>query len=91
GVLRGAAMLGYPKDGKRTIRDRTIQLHDLLSPAFVWYHQYDEVKNWAQDAGFQNIQETVYSGNNGYPHAVQDVLDKYLLICRPGFGMLARY
>ena len=78
-------------DAPRTLRDRSIQLHDLLGPAFVWYHTFDEARQWAKEAGFQKIQETVYSGDAEHSQNAQNILDKYSLICRPGFGLLARH
>lgn len=90
GILRASALLGKEFDAPRTLRDRAIQLHDLLAPAIVRYHSYEEAKHWAEKAGFGRIEETRYSVSEDAPEEVRRVLQKYETICRPGFGLLAR-
>ncbi len=76
------------EDAPRTLRDRAVQLHDLLSPPFVWYHDFDEARNWARQRGFEHIEQTSYEPN-GDP-TVGPVLEKYRRVCRPGFGILCQ-
>lgn len=74
----------------RNLRDRAIQLHDLLSPAFVHYHSFEEAKGWAWAKGFQSAQKTTYS-DSGHPDGqTSKILQRYQTVCRPGFGMLCR-
>lgn len=80
--------LGLAEDAPRSLRDRAVQLHDLLSPPFVWYHDFDEASAWARQQGFERIERTRYgAGGEG---AVGPILEKYRKICRPGFGILCR-
>lgn len=81
--------LGLYNFGSRTLRDRAIQTHDLLAPTFVWYHSFDEAKQWACDAGFKKIRKTDYkSRQKVLTSGLKQLLKKYRLICRPGFGIL---
>lgn len=83
-------MVGLEEDVPRTIRDRAIQLHDLLSPPFVWYHSFREAREWAIEAGLHEIVQTAYSVDEHAPHELGKVLDRYRRLCRPGFGMWCR-
>lgn len=82
----------------RNLKDRTVQLHDLLVPQFVHYHSFDEARQWAQQGGFQSVTRTRYVEPGWEPNAELDkrrhragaALDKYRTVCRPGFGMLCR-
>ncbi|MFQ5539405.1 MAG: class I SAM-dependent methyltransferase, partial [Candidatus Binatia bacterium] len=83
-------MVGLEEDVPRTIRDRAIQLHDLLSPPFVWYHSFREAREWAIEAGLHEIVQTAYSVDEHAPNELGKVLDRYRRLCRPGFGMWCR-
>jgi hypothetical protein len=82
--------LGAVEDAPRNLKDRAVQLHDLLSPPFVWYHRYEEARDWAVQQGFRDVSRTQYAaGDDGRGH-LGPVLEKYRRICRPGFGILCR-
>ncbi|MFQ5929963.1 MAG: methyltransferase domain-containing protein [Acidobacteriota bacterium] len=83
-------MVGLEADVPRTIRDRAIQLHDLLSPPFVWYHSFEEAREWAMEARFHEIVQTVYSVDEHASDELRKVLASYRRLCRPGFGILCR-
>ncbi|WP_218068189.1 class I SAM-dependent methyltransferase, partial [Candidatus Thiosymbion oneisti] len=85
---RFATLLKTVEYAPRNLRDRAIQLHNLLSPAFVHYHRFEEAKSWAEAKGFQSIPKTTYSD----PRCLHKnhILQQYLTVCRPGFGMLCR-
>jgi SAM-dependent methyltransferase len=85
---RGCTTLGLADYAPRNLKDRAVQLHDLLSPPYVWYHRYDEVARWAAEAGFRTIRRTDYDGNNQQPARLRATLRKYQTVCRPGFGIL---
>lgn len=85
---RVATRCGIVEYAPRNLRDRAVQLHDLLSPRFVHYHSYQEAAQWAHDQGFAQLEETSYHTNNGQSPEVRAILDKYRSVCRPGFGML---
>lgn len=88
---RTVTALGIQDYGPRTLRDRSLQLHDLLAPRYVWYHRFGEAKSWAEQAGFACIEQTDYQPANGAVRPeVKPLLDQYRSICRPGFGMLCR-
>ncbi|MFQ6036289.1 MAG: methyltransferase domain-containing protein [Sedimentisphaerales bacterium] len=88
---RSLTALGMYNYGSRTLRDRAIQTHDLLAPAFVWYHSFNEVKEWACEAGFEQIQQTDYDPRKGNVcSGLKRLLDQYRSICRPGFGILCK-
>lgn len=78
---------GVVEYSSRTFRDRAIQLHDLFSPRFVHYHSFQEAKRWAEDSGFERIENTRYHNDDGQDAELCHVLDKYRGVCRPGFGM----
>ncbi|MFQ5931092.1 MAG: methyltransferase domain-containing protein [Nitrospiraceae bacterium] len=84
GASRLLTALRVVEYAPRTLRDRAIQLHDLLSPAFVHYHSFEEAAKWARSAGFKEVRRTSYeaAGRQG------EILQKYRRVCRPGFGML---
>ena len=82
--------LGVAAQAPRTLRDRAIQLQDLLSPRYVWYHEFDEARRWAIDLGFEQIAETAYEPRGDQPGELRALLNKYRTVCRPGFGMLCR-
>jgi len=88
---RSLTALGMHNYGSRTLRDRAIQTHDLLAPTFVWYHSFDEVKEWACEAGFEEIHQTNYEPTQkALSSGLRQFLDKYRSICRPGFGILCK-
>jgi SAM-dependent methyltransferase len=88
---RAVTAMGIAEYGPRTLRDRAIQNHDLLAPTFVWYHEFDEARRWAEEAGFERIEQTDYNPrDNGLAPGVKKLLDKYRSICRPGFGCLCK-
>jgi SAM-dependent methyltransferase len=72
----------------RNLHDRAVQLHDLLSPAYVWYHTFEETRGWAADSGFRNIEETTYELPAEKGDGRAEILDRYRGVCRPGFGIL---
>ena len=82
--------LGVVEDAPRNLRDRAVQLHDLLSPPFVWYHSFEEARHWAVQQGFRTVTRTPYGVSEDDPNELQEVLHKYRTVCRPGFGMLCR-
>lgn len=82
--------LGVVEDVPRNLRDRALQLHDLLSPPFVWYHSFEEARHWAVQQGFRNVTRTPYVVGGDDPNELQEVLHEYRKVCRPGFGMLCR-
>jgi hypothetical protein len=81
---------GWTEDAPRSLRDRAVQLHDLLSPTYVWYHTFDEARGWAREQGFEDVSETSYRAKVAPDSQVAATLEKYRKICRPGFGMLCR-
>ena len=81
---------GAAEHAPRTLRDRAIQLHDLLSPRYVWYHDFEEARRWAIDLGFEQVAETAYEPRGDQPGELRSLLNKYRTVCRPGFGMLCR-
>lgn len=88
---RSLTALGMCDYGPRTLRDRAIQTHDLLAPTFVRYHDFDEAREWACEAGFEEIQQTDYDPRRkGISSPLKGLLDKYRSICRPGFGILCK-
>ena len=88
---RTVTALGIEKYGRRTLRDRAIQNHDLLAPTFVWYYDFAEAQTWARQAGFETIEQTDYQPqHNGLSPNTQKLLDKYRSICRPGFGIFCK-
>ena len=82
--------LGTVEFAPRNLRDRAVQLHDLLSPPFVWYHSFDQARGWAVQQGFRTVTRTPYSVAADDPEGLQSVLHRYRTVCRPGFGMLCR-
>lgn len=74
----------------RNLRDRAVQLHDLLSPAYVWYHTFEEAKRWAVESGFRRVEKTIYHASERDDDRLARVLDRYRTVCRPGFGVLCR-
>lgn len=89
GISRSLTGLGFCRFGPRTLRDRAIQLHDLLTPAYVWYHSYEEATGWTNGVHFREISETDYDPPAEQVSAqMRNLLDKYRSISRPGFGML---
>lgn len=87
---RACTAVGWTEDAPRSLRDRAVQLHDLLSPAYVWYHTFGEAEGWAREQGFGEISETSYRSNGNHGTGLAATLEKYRRICRPGFGMLCR-
>jgi SAM-dependent methyltransferase len=88
---RAVTALGIAEYGARSLRDRAIQNHDLLTPTFVRYHEFAETRQWAREAGFEQIHQTDYNpADNGLAPDVRKLLDKYRSICRPGFGCLCK-
>lgn len=83
-------LFGADQDVSRSIRDRAIQLHDLLGPTYVWYHSYEEARQWALEAGFRDIRRISYRSADGGAESQETLLEKYRTLCRPGFGMLCR-
>lgn len=79
---------GAHQQTRRNLRDRAVQLHDLLSPSYVWYHTFDEAREWAKDHGFRAVERIEYQPPTEAPQRVRSVLAKYRGVCRPGFGML---
>lgn len=82
--------LGVIEYAPRNLRDRAVQLHDLLSPPFVWYHSFEEARHWAVKHGFRSVRRTSYRVSGDDAHGLDEVLHKYRTVCRPGFGMLCR-
>ena len=82
--------LGVIEDAPRNLRDRAFQLHDLLSPPFVWYHSFEEARHWAVQQGFRSVMRTPYRVSGDDVNGLDEVLHKYRTVCRPGFGMLCR-
>lgn len=82
--------LGVVRYAPRNLHDRAVQLHDLFSPAYVWYHSFDETRNWAVDSGFRNIDETTYELPEDNAASLAGILERYRGVCRPGFGILCR-
>jgi uncharacterized protein YbaR (Trm112 family) len=80
--------LGVVEDAPRDLRDRAVQLHDLLSPPFVWYHSFEEARHWAVQQGFRSVMRTPYRVSGDDVNGLDEVLHKYRTVCRPGFGML---
>jgi SAM-dependent methyltransferase len=89
-AARVCTAVGWTEDAPRSLRDRAVQLHDLLSPTYVWYHTFDEARRWACRQGFDHIAETGYRANKDPDAGLAATLEKYRKICRPGFGMLCR-
>jgi len=85
---RIATQWGAVQYAPRNLRDRAVQLHDLLSPRFVHYHSFEEVQTWANAHDFQRVTKTTYQANGENPATVNAILDKYRTVCRPGFGIL---
>lgn len=89
---RGSTALGLADYAPRNLKDRAVQLHDLLSPPYVWYQRYDEAAGWAARAGFRAVRQTDYDGNghngDGVGDDVRAILHKYQTVSRPGFGIL---
>ncbi|MCF6157418.1 MAG: hypothetical protein E3K32_02365 [wastewater metagenome] len=71
--------------------DRTVILHDLLTPRFVHYHKPEELRSWCTTSGLTNIRQVPYEANGQTCERTKDILAKYRRVCRPGFGLLARY
>ncbi len=91
GVSRVLGAVGLLKDVPRSITDRAVILHDLLSPQYVRYHTTEQCRSWAKQAGLTRIEQTLYrTGGNGDDRR-KEILEKYWRVCRPGFGILARY
>ena len=82
--------LGLVQYAPRNLRDRAVQLHDLLSPPFVWYHSFEEARHWAVQQGFRSVMRTPYHVSGDDLNGLDEVLHKYRTVCRPGFGMLCR-
>jgi SAM-dependent methyltransferase len=89
-AARVCTAAGWTEDAPRSLRDRAIQLHDLLSPTYVRYHTFDEAWGWAREQGFEDVSETSYRANGHTDSEHVATLEKYRKICRPGFGMLCR-
>ena len=87
---RVSTKLGAVEYAPRSLPDRAIQLHDLLSPPFVWYHSFEEAREWARSAGLRQIERTRYDRAAARTEKDADLLQKYRTLCRPGFGMLCR-
>ena len=47
--------LNYRTFEKRTLRENALSIHDTLSPPYRWHHEKEEVIQWFQEAGFENI------------------------------------
>jgi SAM-dependent methyltransferase len=82
--------LGVVQYAPRNLRDRAVQLHDLLSPPFVWYHGFEEARQWAIEQGYRSVTRTPYRVSGADLNGLDEVLDKYRTVCRPGFGILCR-
>ncbi len=89
-VSRLLTRLGVVEHAPRSLRDRAIVLHDLLSPPYVRYHSFSESAGWARRAGFRAVEQTAYAPNDAGRPGPDDVLSKYRTVCRPGFGLLCR-
>ncbi len=89
-VSRLLTRLGLLDYGARTLKDRAVQLHDLFSPPFVWYHTVEEVRHWATAAGFRQVDETEYQPGEEVSETARRTLRQYQSYCRPGFGVLCR-
>ncbi|MFQ5743919.1 MAG: class I SAM-dependent methyltransferase [Acidobacteriota bacterium] len=90
GLSRLFTRFGVVSYAPRTLRDRAIQLHDLLSPRFVWYQDFEEARRWATELGFERVEQTDYTLRSGGPGELRTILQNYRTVCRPGFGMLCR-
>ncbi len=88
---RALTALGLTEHAPRNLRDRAVQMHDLLGPRFVWYHTFDEARDWAAAQEFGRIEQTSYHGSDNGSAAPEAVLAKYRSVCRPGFGMLCQW
>lgn len=85
---RALTTLGILEQAPRTRLDRAIQLHDLLSPRYVWYIDYEDTHDWAQNSGFRTIVRTDYAPENGdVTPEMARLLRKYRSVSRPGFGI----
>jgi SAM-dependent methyltransferase len=90
-AARVLSWLGLHKDIPRSLADRAVILHDLLSPRYVRYHTADQCRTWAIEAGLKRTRQVLYRvEEDGQPDR-KAVLEKYWRVCRPGFGILARY
>lgn len=93
GVEMGSRVLcasGIGNNAPRSVRDRAVTLHDLLSPPYVSYHSFEEAKEWAQESSFRVISKCSYNTDGHSEEDTGMVLNKYVRLCRPGFGMLCR-
>ncbi len=88
---RACQAAGLVEDVPRTVGDRAVQLHDLLSPRYVHYHNYDETASWARESGFQTIERARYTRpGDDVPTDLATILRDYHALSRPGFGLLCR-
>ncbi len=91
GAARVLCWLRLHKDVPRSLTDRAVILHDLLSPQYVRYHTAEQCRTWAIQAGLGRTQQVLYRIDEDGQPGRKAVLEKYWRVCRPGFGILARY